>query len=116
MENNISIAEIAELIDGWGDILIITHASPDADTVGSAFSLKYAYPEKNIRVVSGDPIPDRLKFICDGSPTDIPDGEYAHVMTVDSAELHLTGEAGRKYAEHIELKIDHHRTSAQYAR
>ncbi len=116
MENNISIAGIAELIESWDDILIITHASPDADTVGSAFALKYAYSEKNIRIVSSDPIPKRLDFICDGSPTDIPAHEYDHVMTVDSAELHLTGEAGCKYADRIELKIDHHRTSTEYAR
>ena len=115
MENNISIEGIRELLEAWDDILIITHCNPDADTLGSAFGIKYAYPEKkNIRVVCSDTVPDRLSFICEGD-TDIPAEEYKHIMTVDCAELHLTGEAGEKYGDRIELKIDHHRTSEPYA-
>ncbi len=116
MNSNITLEGIKELIDGWDDILIITHCNPDADTLGSAFGIKNAYPDKKIRVVCGETIPDRLKFITDGEPTDIPAEEYAHIMTVDCAELHLTGEAGKKYGERIELKIDHHRTSDPYAK
>lgn len=116
MENNITIEGIRELLSEWDDILIITHCNPDADTLGSAFGIKNAYPDKNIRVVCAEAIPQRLKFITKDQPTDIPTQEYAHIMTVDCAELHLTGEAGKKYAEHIELKIDHHRTSAPYAK
>ena len=115
MENNITLEGVRELICGWDDILIITHCNPDADTLGSAFGIKHAYPEKNIRVVCAEAIPDRLSFITEGEPTHIPAEEYAHVMTVDCAELHLTGEAGKKYADRIELKIDHHRTSDAYA-
>ena len=116
MENNITIEEITALLESWDDILIITHCNPDADTLGSAFGIKNAYPEKNIRVVCADAVPGRIAFITGGEPTDIPAGEYAHIMTVDCAELHLTGEAGRKYSERIELKIDHHRTSENYAK
>ncbi len=116
MNSNITIDGIKQLLEGWNDILIITHCNPDADTLGSAFGIKNAYPEKNIRVVCGETIPDRLSFITGGEPTDIPKEEYAHIMTVDCAELHLTGEAGKKYGERIELKIDHHRTSEPYAK
>ena len=116
MDNNITLEGVRELLCGWDDILIITHCNPDADTLGSAFGIKYAYPDKRIRVVCAEAIPDRLKFITGGEPTDIPEEEYAHIMTVDCAELHLTGEAGRKYAERIELKIDHHRTGESYAK
>ncbi|MBR6513394.1 MAG: bifunctional oligoribonuclease/PAP phosphatase NrnA [Clostridia bacterium] len=115
MENNITLEGVRALLDSWDDILIITHCNPDADTVGSAFGIKRAYPEKNIRVVCAEAIPDRLKFIADGEPTHIPEEEYAHVMTVDCAQLHLTGEAGKRYADRIELKIDHHRTGDPYA-
>lgn len=116
MENNITLEGVRELIESWEDILIITHCSTDADTLGSAFGIKNAYPEKNIRVVCAEDIPDRLKFIADGAPTDIPTEKYAHIMTVDCAELHLTGDAGKKYADRIELKIDHHRTGEAYAK
>ncbi|MBQ4560948.1 MAG: bifunctional oligoribonuclease/PAP phosphatase NrnA [Clostridia bacterium] len=116
MNSNITLEGVRGLLDEWNDILIITHCNPDADTLGSAFGIKNAYPEKNIRVVCADPIPDRLKFITDGEPTDIPEEEYAHIMTVDCAQLHLTGEAGRIYGDRIELKIDHHRTGDNYAK
>ncbi len=115
MENNITLEEIRSLFEKWDDILIITHCNPDADTLGSAFGIKNAYPEKNIRVVCSEAIPDRLSFVTGGEPTNIPEKEYAHVMTVDCAQLHLTGKAGEKYAERIELKIDHHRTGDNYA-
>ena len=116
MENNICVEGIRGLLEEWDDILIITHCNPDADTLGSAFGIKNAFPEKNIRVVCADPVPDRLKFVTGNEPTDIPVEEYAHIMTVDCAELHLAGEAGKKYGGRIELKIDHHRTGEAYAR
>lgn len=116
MENNITLDEVRVLLEKWDDILIVTHCNPDADTLGSAFGIKNAYPEKNIRVVCAEAIPDRLSFVTGGEPTDIPTEEYAHIMTVDCAELHLAGEAGKKYADRIELKIDHHRTSEAYAK
>ena len=116
MENNITLEGISELLENWDDILIITHCNPDADTLGSAFGIKHAYPEKNIRVVCADTVPERLGFITDGEPTDIPGEKYAHIMTVDCAELHLTGSAEKKYGEAVELKIDHHRTGDPYAR
>lgn len=116
MENNITLEGVRELIESWEDILIITHCSTDADTLGSAFGIKHAYPEKNIRVVCAEDIPDRLRFVTGGAPCGIPTKEYAHVMTVDCAQLHLAGEAGKKYADQIELKIDHHRTGDAYAK
>ena len=39
MENNITLDGVRELLEKWDDILIITHQSPDADTLGSAFGI-----------------------------------------------------------------------------
>lgn len=116
MENNTTLFSISELLEEWDNILILTHASPDADTLGSAFAIKYAYPEKDIDVCCADRIPDRLKFITKGNPTALSDKEYSHIISVDCAELHLMGEAGKKYEGAIELKIDHHRTSTAFAK
>ena len=115
MENNITLSKIAELLEDWNDILILTHANPDADTLGSAFAIKYAYPEKNIRVACADDIPQRLKFISKDNETAIPEEEYAHIISVDCADLHLMATLGKKYEGRFELKIDHHRTSVAYA-
>lgn len=115
MENNTTIQEIAAFLEEWDDLLVLTHANPDADTLGSAFAIKYAYPEKNIDIANADPIPKRLDFITKGSTCELYDKEYAHVISVDCAELHLMGTAGKKYSDRIELKIDHHRTSTEFA-
>lgn len=116
MENNITLSQISELLEAWDDMLILTHVNPDADTLGSAFAIKYAYPEKKIRVCCADTVPERLAFVTKHENTELADEEYAHIISVDAAELHLMGDAGKKYANGIELKIDHHRTSVGYAK
>ncbi|MBR5515454.1 MAG: bifunctional oligoribonuclease/PAP phosphatase NrnA [Clostridia bacterium] len=116
MKNNITLSEITKLFEEWDNILILTHANPDADTLGSAFAIKYSYPEKSIDVCCADSVPQRLSFITKGNDTSLCEKEYDHIISVDCAELHLMGEAGKKYAFETELKIDHHRTSTEFAK
>lgn len=112
--NNITVSDIAVRIHEYDNILIITHARPDADTLGSAFALKYAYPEKNIHVLCGDEIPERLRFITDGSVTALTDNKYEHIISVDCADTALMGKADI-YSGMVEIKIDHHRSRNDYA-
>ena len=48
MENNITLPEIAEKLKEARSILIFMHRRPDGDTVGSAYGIKYAMPEKEV--------------------------------------------------------------------
>ena len=51
MKNNITLGGIAEMIEKAQSVLIICHKRPDGDTLGSAFAIKNAYPEKDILVM-----------------------------------------------------------------
>jgi len=119
--SNITLSAAATLIAEKRKILIITHASPDGDTVGSAYGLKYAIEKFcDARVICADRIPDRLKFITEGE-TDLREerlGDFTPemIMSVDVAETHLMGIYGNNYAGAIDLKIDHHVNGTEYAR
>ncbi|MBQ9116430.1 MAG: DHH family phosphoesterase [Clostridia bacterium] len=119
--NNITLAAAASLIAEKQNILIITHAHPDGDTLGSAFGLKLAISDYcRAEVICADLIPDRLKFIT-GGETDLREDRLEDfspelILSIDVAELHLMGVYGDKYASRIDLKLDHHRDGAEFAR
>ncbi|MBR2459608.1 MAG: DHH family phosphoesterase [Clostridia bacterium] len=119
--NNIRLDAAASLIAEKRSILILTHIHPDGDTLGSAFGLKWALEGFcRAEIICADTIPDRLKFITDGQ-TDLREerlGDFSPemIMSVDVAELHLMGTYGGNYSGAIDLKLDHHRDGAEYAR
>ena len=98
--------------DSW---LILTHQYPDGDTLGSAFALARALRTlgKKVRVACADPIPDKYDFITSGIEWD--DFEPTHICTVDVADPHLLGDALSRYADRVELCIDHHASNTRYA-
>ncbi|HHW25268.1 MAG TPA: bifunctional oligoribonuclease/PAP phosphatase NrnA [Clostridiales bacterium] len=113
MENNITLQEIAEKIKEASSILIFMHRRPDGDTVGSAYGIKYAFPEKQIYCLCADDIPTRLQFISKAPYESCPeDFEPELIMAVDTAS---PGLLGRFADEYIDIKIDHHETSENYA-
>ena len=110
------LAEIAKSIDTYTEMALICHSRPDGDTIGSAFALKYAYPEKDIRIICEDEIPQRLSFICDGSKTDIPKKDYSVIVSIDCAATSLMGASVEsKYKDRIDIKLDHHTTRENFA-
>lgn len=113
MENNITLREIADKINEARSILLFMHRRPDGDTVGSAYGIKYAFPEKEIYCLCADDIPSRLQFISKAAFEVCPDDfEPELVISVDSASRGLLGRFGD---EIIDIKIDHHETSEDYA-
>ena len=119
--SNITLSAVASLIAEKSRILIITHAHPDGDTLGSAYGLKHAISKYcDARVICADLIPERLKFITDGE-TDLrierlEDFTPELIVAVDVAEPHLMGSYGEFFAGAIDLKIDHHVNGSEYAR
>ena len=57
--------EIAKILCEQENILLLCHARPDGDTLGSAYGLKYALESKGkkVDVFCPDAIPPRLAFI-----------------------------------------------------
>ncbi len=113
MENNITLPEIAEKLKEARSLLIFMHRRPDGDTVGSAYGIKYAMPEKEVYCLCADDIPSRLQYISKAPFESCPDDfEPDLIIAVDAASPGLLGRFGD---EIIDIKIDHHETSEDYA-
>lgn len=112
----ITLKDCADIIGKYRSFLILTHASPDGDTLGSAFALKRALQKigKSSKVVCNDDIPQKYSFLWDGITNE--DVDFEAVIAVDVADLKLLGEkTNREYGDRIVLAIDHHRSHRDYA-
>lgn len=112
----ITLKECAEIIGRYNSFLILTHASPDGDTLGSAFALKRALQKigKPSQVICNDEIPQKYSFLWDGITNDTVDFEA--VIAVDIADRKLLGEkTNNEYGDRIVLAIDHHLSHRDYA-
>lgn len=97
-------------------ILILSHAHPDGDTLGSATALAAALQAmgKTVAVKCGDPIPQNFGFLFDGLAQ--PAFEPETVVSVDVADPKLLGkEVNAAFGARIALCIDHHASNVMYA-
>lgn len=95
---------------------ILTHASPDGDTIGSGFGLCAILRKmgKKANVYCSDELPKRYDFMYEGyEPMDF---EVRTVVAVDVADPKLLGKALAHYADRVELCIDHHISNTGYAK
>lgn len=104
----LNCSETAALLREWDHVLILCHASPDGDTLGSAAALLRGLLSlgKKAEVRCADEIPAKFGYLFEGLQLD----SFAprHVMTVDVADIALLGGLRQEYEEKIELAIDHH--------
>ncbi len=109
----IDIKECARLLSEKDDILILTHAHPDGDTLGSGFALCRALLKlgKFCSVVNEAEIPAKYSYLFDDIA--ITHFKPQFVVAVDVATPNLLGALEGKY--HIDLCIDHHITNTEYA-
>lgn len=112
----IDVKECANLILRQDNILILTHAHPDGDTLGSGFALCRALMQlgKKARVINDDVIPKKYDYLY--SDIDFPEFEADYVVAVDVATENLLGGLQSSYAGKIDLCIDHHLTNTEYAK
>ena len=109
----IDVKECARLLLEQDDILILTHAHPDGDTLGCGFALCRALLQKGkfAYVKNEADIPPKYNYLFD----DIVPMKFTprFVVAVDVATEGLLGAIQGKY--HIDLCIDHHGTNTDYA-
>ena len=102
---------------GAEDVLILCHKNPDGDTIGCAGALCLALKAlgKNAAVLCSDPIPSLYDFM----GLELFDSSFTpgFVVAVDVASIQLFGDRNnvQKYAEHVDLCIDHHASNCGYA-
>ncbi len=119
--NNITISGICKLLLSRNNFLIFMHENPDADAVGSCFSLLYTLRAlgKTAYPICCDKVPSSLSFMTDGErefgADSLPaDFKPEFVMSVDVASSGQFG-ALRDYAKSAVLALDHHATHDKYA-
>ncbi len=112
---NLTHKEAFGLLEKADDILILTHRNPDGDAVGSVFAMYNVLKEmgKNVRCIT-DGVEDSLAFVvCDEAYSDF---EPRFVLSVDLADNKLMpSDVFSRYAECVNLCIDHHAANTPYA-
>ncbi len=109
----INVKECAQMLAQQDDILILTHAHPDGDTLGCGFALCRALMKmgKICAVINADEIPEKYDYLYeDIAPIKF---KQSYVVAVDVATVNLLGSLEGQY--HIDMCIDHHSTNTEYA-
>lgn len=111
----ISLNEAAEILLANDRYTILTHRSPDGDTIGSAYALCMALHQigKQARVLCSDPIPDKYSYFTEY--VQVQDFEEAFVVSTDVADAKLLGKELSCYADKVQLCLDHHETNTDFA-
>ncbi len=111
----LTLADICAFLKERDNYLVLTHASPDGDTLGSAYALKLGLKKlgKRVQVVCCDEIPHKYDyFIFDHESDFAPDT----VVAVDVADIKLLGNLYTQFENRIDLNIDHHISNTHYAK
>ena len=114
--------ELIEVLQVPADTLIVFHRNPDADAVGSAFSLCRVLEQlgSNCRCICQDEVPANLQFLMhqmQGSALPeavLADLDPARVITVDTASLSQMGTLAPLFGNRVDLMIDHHESDEPY--
>lgn len=111
-----SLKDTIEFLKKNDNFLILTHTSPDGDTLGAGYALYYGLKQlgKHAEVVCPDVIPQEYAyFLCE---TDHISREGATLIAVDVADRRLLGALEDDFGGIIELNIDHHISNTRYAK
>lgn len=112
----INVEKCAGLIKNMDNILILTHAHPDGDTLGCGYALLRALLKmgKTAKLICDDPIPTKYDYLSQG--IEEKDFKEDYVIAVDVATENLLGGLEDVYGGKIDLCIDHHGTNTEYAK
>lgn len=113
---DLSLRQTARFLKNHDNYIILTHASPDGDTLGSAYALYYGLNEigKSACVLCPDIIPEKYRYFA--RITDHVTRENATVIAVDVADKRLLGSLQEEFGDVVDLNIDHHISNVRYAK
>ncbi len=113
----LSKSETVRRLLSLSSVAVLIHRNPDGDAVGSGAALCLFLREAGIdaTLLSPDPIPRRLSFLCEGVPL-CKEESPSRILTVDVASLSQCGRLAPAVEAATEvLSIDHHALSAPFA-
>ncbi len=112
----IDLEDIVKTLKEKNNFYILTHKSPDGDTLGSAFALCLALQKinKNVKVLCSDEIPERYDILYKNAKKQ--NFDPAFIISVDIADTQLLGDRLLCYSNTIDLCIDHHPSNKKYSK
>ena len=110
-----NLAAVSNKLLEMNNVEILTHRYPDGDTLGSAYALCLVLQSlgKNARVITAGEPGKKYAFLKKGVKEQSFEAE--NIVSVDVAAPSLLGENEEKYADKIDLFIDHHGTNSMSA-
>lgn len=114
--NVLTLKKCAKYLKKHDNYIILTHASPDGDTLGSAYALYYGLNEigKRACVICPEVIPKKYDYFA--RITDHVHRENAIIVAVDVADKTLLGDLTQEFGDIIDLNIDHHISNTKFAK
>lgn len=112
----INVEKCAQILREKDNILILTHAHPDGDTLGCGCALCRALLKlgKKARVICADEIQKKYAYLMQDLDMQSFDEDY--VVAVDVATENLLGSLQDVYGGKIDMCIDHHGSNTDYAK
>ena len=109
-----TLEQIANELKNKNNFLVISHASPDGDTVGSATGLIRALRKmgKNANFACSDELPEKYMFMFENLENQ--EFETETYVTVDIASDALLGDFYGKFE--IDIAVDHHKSNSLTAK
>ena len=116
--NNITLEEIAIRIKEAKRIILLSHSSPDGDTVGSVQGLAIALEmlEKKVICVCDSDVPEYLNFIIYKNYVHSCNTKDSLIISVDVASPQMLGKLEEEFASIVDIRIDHHATGTEFAK
>lgn len=114
----INLKQTADFLRSNDNYLILTHANPDGDTLGSGFGLAMVLDKlgKKSKVICSDEIPQKYHYFTSLFKHASLNENNTTVVAVDVADIKLLGSLEKTYGEKISLCIDHHHSNTGYAK
>ena len=112
----ITVQEAAARLAAHDRIRVLTHQSPDGDTLGCAGALCLGLRTlgKQAQFVCADPVPGKYQSMLAPLPVQTFDPDY--VVAVDLADPQLLGNLREQYEFAADLGIDHHGSNTGWTR
>lgn len=112
----ITVQEAAARLAAHDRIRVLTHQSPDGDTLGCAGALCLGLRAlgKQAQFVCADPVPGKYQSMLAPLPVQTFDPDF--VVAVDLADPQLLGTLREQYESAADLGIDHHGSNTGWTR
>lgn len=113
---DITLKESAQRLLDADDILILSHRSPDGDTLGCASALLRGLHSlgKKARFLCSDPVPKKFAYLFAGVEEQVFEPKF--IVSVDIADRQLFGKNLENYTDKVDLCLDHHGTNGDFAK